>query len=168
MSRRHSRCLGAVLLVALALSGCAHSEPPSAPPSTSLTSSAAASARPTQASDLPPAEALTDVLYRLADPAVPGAQKLDLIQGAQPSDADTLDRFVTALKDSGYFPLNFTASDIAWSDREPGAAVANVDVDTANPERPRFFFPMEFNRHGDGWQLSRTTAEMLLAFGNSR
>lgn len=117
---------------------------------------------------MPSPEALTDVLYRLTDPAVPGAQKLNLIQGAQPADAETFDRFVTALQDSGYLPLTFNASDIAWSDRQPGDAMANVDVGTANPEHPGFFFPMEFNPHGDDWQLSRKTAEMLLAFGNSR
>lgn len=152
------------MLTALGLPGCSPSEPPPA----GLTSSASVSVPPTQSAVLPSAETLTDVLYRLADPAVPGAAKLSLIQGAQPADADTLDRFDTALKDSRYLPLGFTAADIAWSDREPGDTVATVDVTTANPERPRFFFPMEFHPHGDGWQLSRATAEMLLAFGNSR
>ncbi|HEU4360748.1 MAG TPA: hypothetical protein VFR27_04475 [Mycobacterium sp.] len=165
MYRHRTPVLGAVLVAALGLSGCSPSEPP---PPASLTSAAPVSVPPTQSTVLPTAEALTDVLYRLTDPAVPGTEKLDLIEGAQPADAGTLDRFVTALKDNGSLPLSFNAAEVAWSDREPGDAVANVDVTTASPDRPRFFFPMGFHPHGDGWQLSRDTTEMLLALGNSR
>ncbi len=167
MYRQRTVIAGAIAVsVAVGLSACSHRE--SAAPPAPLSTTAPPSAPSTQPAALPTAEALTGVLDRLADPAVPGAEKLTLIEGAQPADAETLDRFATALKDNGYLPLTFNAADIAWSDREPGDAVANVDVGTANPDRPGFFFPMEFHPHADGWQLSRKTAQMLLAFGNSQ
>lgn len=151
----------AVILAALGVPGCSRSEPSTPPPAAPSTSAAPGSTAP--ASALPSAEALTDVLYRLVDPQVPGADKLSLIEGAQPTAADTLDKFVTALKDNGYLPLSFDATDIAWSEREPGNAAANVDVGTANPDRPGFSFPMEFHSNAGSWQLSAQTAEMLLA-----
>lgn len=168
MHRPRSGILGAALVAAaLGLSSCSHAAPPASPP-TPLTSAAPEAAGPAPTAALPAAETLADVLYRLADPAVPGAEKLNLLEAAKPTDAETLDKFVTALRDSGYLPLDFTASDVAWSDQDPGYAAVNVDVATANPDNRGFFFPMEFIRHGDGWQLSRKTAEMLLTFGDSR
>ena len=134
----------------------------------SATSAASAPPGPAQPAELPAAETLTDVLYRLADPAVSGTDKLGLIEGARPADAATLDRFSTALKDHGSLPLSFTAADIGWSDRTAGDVVANVDVTTARADSAGFFFPMEFHPHDGGWQLSAKTAEMLLAFGNAR
>lgn len=117
---------------------------------------------------MPPPDALTDVLYRLADPGVPGSQKLNLIEGATPDSAGALDKFANALLDGGYAPMTFTARDIAWSDRHPADVVATVDVTTPNPGMSGFTFPMEFKPHQGGWQLSQQTAEMLLAFGNSQ
>ncbi|HET9874919.1 MAG TPA: hypothetical protein VFQ37_04040 [Mycobacterium sp.] len=164
MYRNRTTVAGAAIIsAAVGLSGCSPTSPPAAVPLTSSLSVVAV-----QAAELPPAEALTGLLYRLADPAVPGAEKLDLIEGAKPTDAATLDRFATALKDGGYTPLTFEAADIAWSDRHPGGAVADVNVSTANPGTAGFSLPMEFRPRGDGWQLSQQTAEMLLAFGNSQ
>lgn len=117
---------------------------------------------------MPPPDALTDVLYRLADPGVPGSQKLNLIEGATPDSAGALDKFANALLDGGYAPMTFTARDIAWSDRHPADVVATVDVTTPNPGMSGFTFPMEFKPHQGGWQLSQQTAEMLLAFSNSQ
>jgi hypothetical protein len=167
MYRHNAVILGvATAAVTLGLSGCSTSE--SAEPSSSLPliSSAAGAAPPATA--LPTPEALTDVLYRLADPAVPGGEKLDLIEGAKPTDAATLDKFATALRDAGYVPLTFEVADIAFSEQDPGNAVATVNVTTPNPETSGFSFPMEFTPRGDGWQLSQKTAEMLLALFKSR
>ena len=82
------------VVAALGLSGCSgdehgtspETEPP--PASTSLTSTAVAQVAP-----LPPPQALASVLYRLADPSVPGSQKLNLVQGATPDNADVFDQF---------------------------------------------------------------------------
>ena len=107
------------------------------------------------------------MLYRLADPSVPGTKKLNLVEGATPDDANALDRFATALHDGGYVPMTVNASDIAWSDRNPAAVMANINVTTPNPGVGGFSFPMEFKPYQGGWQLSQQTAAMLLAFGNS-
>jgi hypothetical protein len=116
---------------------------------------------------LPAPEALTDVLYRLSDPEVAGADKLALVEGAKPADAATIDKFATALRDGGYLPLNLDAADLSWSDRYPGNVTADVTVNTANPETGAFSFPMEFKPHDGGWQLSQETAKTLLAFGKA-
>lgn len=154
--------------VALALTGCSPDEtknsssttPSNAPAPTSLSSAPPPAALPTP-------EALTDVLARLADPAVPGADKLNLVEGANQETAAALDRFTTASRDGGYLPMTFAANDIAWSDKNPSDVVAMVVVTTANPERPVFTFPMEFTRFQGGWQLSKRTAETLLALQKS-
>jgi len=117
---------------------------------------------------LPPPEALTDVLYRLADASVPGEQKVALVEGATSPDADKLDKFGKALQDSGYTPLGFTAENIAWAANPPGNVTSDVTVHSQNPAMSNgFTFPMEFAPYQGGWQLSRPTAEMLLALGNS-
>jgi hypothetical protein len=131
---------------------------------TSATSTVAA-ARP--AAPLPPPEALTGVLYRLADPAVPGTEKLSLVEGATADNAVAFDKFATALLDGGYAPMTFEATGIAWSDRDPADVVANVNVTTPNRNVHGFSFPMEFKPYQGGWQLSQQTADMLLAFGAS-
>lgn len=167
LPRRRAVVAGVVAVsVALGLSGCYQRSAESPPVELPLTSSATISAAP--AAPLPTAEALTDVLNRLADPAVPGADKVDLIQGAKPDAAATIDRFATALKDGGYLPLTFDLTDIGWSDRHPGNATADVSVSTASPDTKSFSFPMEFTQHAGEWQLSQHTADMLLAFGNAQ
>ena len=172
MRRQLSAVLSAATVVAaLGLSACSHSshsqsrsKPPVAPSTTSASTTPAAAA---QTPPVPPPEALTDVLYRLADPSVPGAQKLDLVEGATPDDVPALDRFATALLDGGYTPVNFAASDIAWSDRNPADVRSTINITTPNPGVGGFSFPMEFKPYQGGWQLSQQTAATLLAFGNS-
>jgi hypothetical protein len=117
---------------------------------------------------VPPPKALTDVLYRLADPSVPGTEKLDLVEGATADNAVALDKFATALHDSGYSPATFEATDIAWSDKDPADVVANINVTTSKRGVRGFAFPMEFKPYAGGWQLSQQTADMLLGFGNSQ
>ena len=65
--------------------------------------------------------------------------------------------------------MTCTASDIRWSDHQAGDAIATVNITTANPATPGgFTFPMEFHPAQGGWQLSRETADMIMAFGNAR
>ncbi|MDT5350247.1 MAG: hypothetical protein QOH91_3534 [Mycobacterium sp.] len=116
---------------------------------------------------LPTPEALTDLLSRLADPAVPGSNKVSLVEGATPESAANLDKFTNALRDGGYLPMTFVAKDLAWSDKNPSNVMATVTVNTAHAHDRVFTFPMEFTPYQGGWQLSRKTAEMLLALNNS-
>lgn len=176
------RHLGAVLsaaaiVAALGMSACSGNRSDSAPstPALPVTSAPPApvqtpAAAPAPAPQIPPVpvpEALTDVLYRLADPAVPGIEKVDLVEGASADKAVVLDKFATALRDGGYAPMTFDATDIAWSDRDPADVVANITVTPANPDAGGFSFPMEFTPYQRGWQLSERTAEMLLVFGKA-
>ena len=160
---------------ALILSGCAGNGDARSAPTVTSPRVSASPARPAPADPgpPPPPEALTAVMSRLADPAVPGAEKLPLLQDSTPTDAVTLDRFAAALRDGGFSPVEFKATDVNWAGDQPGDApatvLATVTVTTTNPTKPGdFSFPMEFHSGPDGWQLTRDTAEMLLAFGNSR
>ncbi|OBG33216.1 MULTISPECIES: hypothetical protein [Mycolicibacter] len=164
---RHRITVAAALAAAtVMLSGCNGHQPAEPVAEVPVTSTTVPVQVPSSA--LPAPEALTDVLYRLSDPEVPGADKLALIEGAKPADAATIDKFATALKDGGYLPLSLEAAALGWSDRSPGNVTADVTVNTANPATGTFFFPMEFTpKHGD-WQLSQATAKSLLAFGNAR
>jgi hypothetical protein len=160
----------ATAAAAFALSGCSHSQP-------KLGSSATSSAIPPTSSPiivaapptapLPAPDALIDVLNRLADPNVPGINKVNLVEGATPESAATLDKFTNALRDNGYLPMTFAADKIAWSDKNPSDVMATISVNTPRGNRGAFTFPMEFAPYQGGWQLSRRTAEMLLAVGNS-
>jgi hypothetical protein len=105
------------------------------------------------------------VLYRLSDPAVPGADKVGLIEYATADDAAALDRFGRALADGGALPLTIEATDLRWSESEPGNVLANVTVATANPQAGKFTYPMEFTPVRDAWQLNRKTADLLLELG---
>jgi hypothetical protein len=159
----------ATAAAAFGLAGCSHSQPkvlPSTSSAAAPTSSPLIVAAPPTA-PLPVPEALLEVLNRLVDPNVPGSNKVNLVEGATPQSAATLDKFVTALRDNGYLPMSFVANNIAWSDKNPSNVVATVGVNTAKGPNGSFTFPMEFAPFQGGWQLSRRTAEMLLALGNS-
>lgn len=119
-----------------------------------------------QGAPLPDPAALTDVVVALTDPAIPGTEKLTLIEGASPEDAEALDRFTKALSDNRMLPMTYTATELAWTDSAGGERlVANVTLTSSKPDTPPFSFPMEFLKTDSGWQLSRTTAEQLLALG---
>ncbi|MBI3692028.1 MAG: hypothetical protein HY239_15610 [Mycolicibacterium aromaticivorans] len=159
----------ATIVAALSLSGCSEHVEPKSTQSPFEQSSTPLAPAERDAAPLPAPDALTDVLYRLADPAVKGADKLQLVESTTPADAATIDKFAAALRDGGFTPLTFTASEIRWSDRRPDDALASINVTTSNPANPgNFTFPMEFRQDRGGWQLSRETADMLLAFGNAR
>lgn len=113
---------------------------------------------------LPPSTALVDVMARLSDPAVPGNEKITLIERGTPAEAAGLDRFATALRDNGSLPLTFEARDLAWSQSAPGNVLATVVVRTAKPGG-EFTYPMEFAQTAGSWQLTRQTADQLLQLG---
>lgn len=158
------RALTAGVVPVMLASACAPAPPPapaaSAAPTTSVTSAPAA---------LPAPQALTEILYRLADPAVPGADKLGLLEDSTASDAAVLDGFAAALRDGGFVPLTVSVTDVGWSDDRPGDVRATVAM--AGPQqqtRPEpepgdgFRFPMDFHPYRGGWQLSRETADLML------
>jgi hypothetical protein len=155
----------AAIAAVIGLPGCSNDEdeasPATTPPSTSVAPSPTAAP---QAAPLPPPDALAGVLSRLADPKIPGPQKLNLVEGATPENAGVFDQFSNALINGGFAPVKFDVRDVAWSDRDPADVVANVDVSSSNPKGPRFAFPMEFKPFQGGWQLSARTADVLLAF----
>jgi hypothetical protein len=159
----------ATAVAAVGLTGCSHNAPkvvssPSSP--VPVTSTPLVVAAPPTA-PLPPPDALIDVLNRLADPNVPGINKVGLVEGATVDSAGTLDKFTNALRDNGYLPMTFVANNVAWSDKNPSHVMATVAVNTHQANNGNFTFPMEFTPFQGGWQLSRRTAEMLLALGNS-
>ena len=133
-----------------------------------MTTSAVAAPAAPISSPLPAPEVLIDVLARLSDPAVPGADKIDLVELATADDAAALDKFGKALADSGALPLTFAATDLKWSETETGNVVATVDVTTANKPPGKFSFPMEFTPVRDQWELTRKTADLLLDFGTAQ
>jgi hypothetical protein len=166
MGRRLTAVLSTAAIAAvLGLPGCSNDEDNAAPkasaPPTSASPSAAAAP---QVAPLPAPDALSGVLYRLADAAVPGPQKLNLVEGATPESAAVFDQFANALINGGYTPVKFEVREVNWSDRDPADVVANVDVTSSNSHGPRFAFPMEFKPYQGGWQLSARTADVLLAF----
>jgi hypothetical protein len=169
MPRPLTAVLSAVSIVAaIGLSGCStdeHRAPTQREPAP--TSAAVSSPATPQAAPLPSPQDLATVLYRLADPAVPGSQKLNLVEGATPDNAGVLDQFATALLNGGFAPMKVDVRDVAWSDRDPANVVANVDISSPNPRGPRFAFPMEFTPSQAGWQLSARTADTLLAFNTA-
>jgi hypothetical protein len=175
MHRHPANLIGALSAVIAAavfvLAGCSsHESKPSSSDAQSEAPAPGATSSPPSvppAAPLPPPEALTDVLGRLADPNVPGTSKLNLVEGATPESAATLDKFTNALRDNGYQPVTFVADNIAWSDKNPADVVASITVKTARANNGVFTFPMEFTPFQGGWQLSKRTARMLLALGNS-
>ncbi|MGU3652732.1 hypothetical protein [Mycolicibacterium sp. A43C] len=170
------QALSAVTSVAaLLLSGCADQPDGGTPAQSPTPAPTSTSSMPFQppATALPAPEALTEVLGKLADPSIPGAQKVPLVQFATPEDAAALDRFAKATVDAGLAPLTFQAADLTWADgaggegRDTGDAgdvVATVTVAPANPipGAAPFTFPMQFTLHDGAWQLTRDTADQLL------
>lgn len=160
------------MVTALGVSGCTSPAPqPSPAPAISETDGFGPTApTPSDSVPPPPPEALSDVIARLADPAVPGADKVALVENAGVADAPALDNFATALRDTGMTPVTVRASDIVPT--KPGDVVATIKVtgpdSGSGPGGGEFSFPMEFRMSGNNWQLTRQTADMLFAFGNAR
>jgi len=161
----------ATIVAALGLGACSQPTHPAAAPSVE-TSPSPTVAMPAPIAPapggplLPPDSALIDLMGRLSDPALPGDQKVVLIEGGKANEAAGLDRFGIALRDNGSLPLTFEARDLAWSQSDPGNVVATVVVRTANPQDGEFTYPMEFAPAGGSWQLTRQTADLLLQLGS--
>src|SRR6202008_4379809 len=122
----------ATALAAFGLAGCSPGEPKVSSPTSSAVvpaTSTPIAAPPT--TPLPPPEALTELLNRLADPNVPSVDKVSLVEGATRERADTFDKFTNALRDNGYLPMTFVANNMAWSDKNPSNVTATVSVNTA-------------------------------------
>lgn len=149
------------MAAAFGLSGCGSDEKSAAPTPERATSSTADLSAPPSAAPLPAPEALTAVLYRLADTSIPADQKLSLVQYSTADDQAALGNFAQALVDGGFREVTVAASDVAWSST-PGNVVATVTIGTADDPARTFTFPMEFNPVRDHWQLTRKTADQLL------
>lgn len=145
--------------MALAVSGCSGSAPHPV-----ASSPVAPAPAPATAATAPPApELLADVVTRLADPTIPGADKVALVAGATDADAAALDGFARALRDGGYIPVTVTAADVGWSGTTPGDVTATIMIIGARPgPGGAFRFPLEFRPQPGGWQLTRDTADLLL------
>jgi hypothetical protein len=159
----------AAIAAALGLSGCGNDTHPGASHTADApTANPSAPPRPAApaTAPLPPPTALTDVLVRLADPNISGADKVPLVQYATAGDAAALDRFGRAMRDGGFLPVTFEATDLGWSQDHQGNVLANIVVKTANRQAGGdFTFPMEFSPNQGSWQLTRQTADMLLQLG---
>lgn len=173
ITRVHRTCavaLGAATIVAaLGLSGCGGDSSSAPIPTTfALSKPPTVPAPPLDTgAPLPPPTTLTDLMNRLADPAVPGSDKVGLVQYGTPADGGALDRFAKALHDSGYAPLIFVASDLTWAQDQPGNILGNVTIKANGPHASKDLkFPMEFSPEQNSWQLTRKTADMLLQIGN--
>lgn len=101
-------------------------------------------------------------MNRIADPNVPGAEKIGLIESPVPGDATAMDRFGQALRQNGYHPVIFEAGELRWVHGRPGTVSAVVSLKTENPQAGDFTYPMEFVRTDNSWQLARRSADELL------
>ncbi len=157
-------------MAALGLSGCSDDTSSSAPSPTPfpLSKPPTVPPPPTETgAPLPPAATLTDLMGKIADPNVAGADKVGLIQYGTSADGAALDRFAKALQDSGYAPLTFDASDMTWAQDQPGNVIANITMKPSGPQAAGkdLKFPMEFSPQQTTWQLTRQTADLLLQMG---
>jgi hypothetical protein len=115
---------------------------------------------------LPAPDALTGVLFRLADTSIPAEQKLGLVQFSTADDVAALGNFGQALRDSGFRALTIQATDLSWAST-PGNVSATVTIGTSDDPAKTFTYPMEFSPVRDTWQLTRRTADQLLQLGSS-
>jgi hypothetical protein len=155
-----------ISVLVLGLSGCGEQPVPPMPEPSPFSAAVPGPETAPQA-PLPAPEALTAVLQKLADPSIPGEQKVALVQHATADDGAALDRFAKATVDGGLAPLTFRAADLSWSPTDYGDVVATVTAESANPgpqARP-FTFPMQFTLYEGAWQLTRETADQLLELG---
>ncbi len=115
------------------------------------------------AADVPDADQLNGVLYGLADPNVPFANKSYLVEGGIGRiEARTADALMRSAVAKGQVPLNFTVGDI--TPVGPGAASATVTA--AGPSMPPTTQSVTFVDQG-GWKLSRSSASTVLSIFGS-
>lgn len=113
--------------------------------------------------DVPDADQLNGVLYGLADPNVPFANKSYLVEGGIGRiEAKTADALMRSAVAKGQVPLNFTVGDIT----PVGPGAANATVTAAGPSMPPTTQSVTFVDQG-GWKLSRASASTVLAIFGS-
>ncbi|TDZ79870.1 hypothetical protein DE4585_03619 [Mycobacteroides salmoniphilum] len=166
MARHLQLAVVAAGAAVLALTACSSSNDKAAPASSSATQPASSAAAAAAVPDhpLPDPALLTDVLNRLADPNLPGAEKVTAVQGATP---EQLDKFTKAIGDAGFSPLSFTVKDPKWSTETAGDVEAVVTINSPSPKMGGFAVPMSFSPEGQGWKLSKRTSDLLLKTGTS-
>jgi len=109
--------------------------------------------------DLPSADQLNSVLYGLADPSVPFANKGYLVEGGIGRlEAKTADALMKNAVAKGQVPLNFSVAGIAPA----GPAAATATITASGPSMPATTQAVTFVDQG-GWKLSRTSASTVLA-----
>ncbi len=111
------------------------------------------------AAPLPTADQVTGVLYSLADPNVPFANKGYLVEGGLGRlEARTADALMRNAAARGQVPLSFTVG--AITPLGPGAASATVTA--TGPSMPATTQSVIFVNQG-AWKLSRTSATAVMA-----
>lgn len=111
------------------------------------------------AADIPSADQLNGVLYGLADPNVPFANKAYLVEGGLGRlEARTADALMRRAVVAGQVPLNFSVTGIVPTG--PGIAAANVTA--TSPGMPAITQTITFVDQG-GWKLSRNSASTVLS-----
>jgi hypothetical protein len=153
------------LVAALSVSGCSSDDALAPPPSQLGTPTTAVVPAP-MGVPLPAPDALTGVLFRLADISIPAEQKLGLVQYSTADDVAALGNFGQALRDSGFRALTIQATDLSWAST-PGIVSATVTIGTSDDPAKTFTYPMEFSPMRDTWQLTRRTADQLLLLGSA-
>jgi hypothetical protein len=116
---------------------------------------------------LPSPGALADVMNRISDANIPGADKTALIESASAHDAESMDRFGKALAEGGYARVTWEARDLRWATGTPGNVLAVLTLESVDPQAGDFTSPMEFNSVDNSWQLTRRTADALLQPGEA-
>lgn len=166
MARHLQLAVVAASAAVLALTACSSSNDKAAPASPPVTQPASSAAAAAAVPDhpLPDPAVLTDVLNRLGDPNLPGAEKVTAVQGATP---EQLDKFTKAIGDAGFSPLSFTVKDPKWSTETAGDVEAVVTINSPSPKMGGFAVPMSFSPEGQGWKLSKRTSDLLLKTGTS-
>jgi len=101
-------------------------------------------------------------MNRLADPNVAGAEKTVLIESPVPGDTAALDKWGQALRQNGYEPATFEATDLRWVQGAPDKVSAVMNLKTGNPQAGDFTYPMEFLLADNAWRLARRSADELL------
>jgi hypothetical protein len=152
------------LVAALGVSGC--SSDAATPPPNQSAGPKTGVVPPPLTAPLPAPDALTGVLFRLADTSIPAEQKLGLVQYSTPDDVAGLGNFGQALMDSGFRSLTIQATDLSWA-TTPGDVSATVTIGTSDDPAKTFTYPMEFNPMRDTWQLTRRTADQLFQLGST-
>lgn len=166
MARHLPLVVAAAGAAVLALAACSSSSDKASPTSASASQPAASTAAAAAVPDhpLPDPAVLTDVLNRLSDPNLSGAEKVSSVQGATP---EQLDKFTKAIGDAGFAPLSFTVKDPKWSTETAGDVEAVVTINSPSPKMGGFAVPMSFSPEAGGWKLSKRTSELLLKTGTT-